>query len=35
MALQASDIAAGVLFAISQPPHVTIAQLVIMPSNRY
>jgi 3-hydroxy acid dehydrogenase/malonic semialdehyde reductase len=35
MALEADDIAAGVLFAISQPPHVTVAQLVIMPTNRY
>ena len=35
MALQPDDIAAGVLFAINQPPQVTIAQLVIMPSNRY
>jgi len=35
MALQPGDIAAGVLFAINQPPHVTIAQIVIMPANRY
>ena len=35
MALQAEDIAAGVLFAINQPPHVMVAQLVILPSNRY
>jgi 3-hydroxy acid dehydrogenase / malonic semialdehyde reductase len=35
MALEADDIAAGVLFAINQPPHVTIAQLTILPSNRY
>lgn len=35
MALQPDDIAAGVLFAISQPAHVTVAQIVIMPSNRY
>jgi 3-hydroxy acid dehydrogenase / malonic semialdehyde reductase len=35
MALQPSDVAAGVLFAINQPPHVTVAQLVMMPSNRY
>jgi len=35
MALQAEDIAAGVLFAARQPPHVTIAQLMIMPSNRF
>jgi 3-hydroxy acid dehydrogenase/malonic semialdehyde reductase len=35
MALQAEDIAAGVLFAANQAPHVTVAQLVIMPSNRF
>ena len=35
MALQPEDIAAGVLFAMNQPPHVTVAQLVIMPTNRY
>jgi 3-hydroxy acid dehydrogenase/malonic semialdehyde reductase len=35
MALKPDDVAAGLLFAINQPPHVTIAQLVIMPSNRY
>jgi len=35
MALQPDDIAAGVLFAINQPAHVTVAQIVIMPSNRY
>ena len=35
MALQPDDIAAGVLFAINQPRQVTIAQMVILPSNRY
>ena len=35
MALQTKDIAAGVLFAVRQPSHVTIAHLVIMPSNRF
>jgi 3-hydroxy acid dehydrogenase/malonic semialdehyde reductase len=35
MALQPEDIAASVLFAVHQPPHVTIAQLVVIPSNRY
>src|SRR5215470_10463043 len=35
MALEADDIAAGVLYAINQPPHVTVAELVILPSNRF
>jgi NADP-dependent 3-hydroxy acid dehydrogenase YdfG len=35
IALQAEDIAESVLFAVRQPPHVTIAQLLILPSNRY
>ena len=35
MALQPEDIASAVLFAAHQPPHVTMAQLVILPSNRY
>jgi NADP-dependent 3-hydroxy acid dehydrogenase YdfG len=35
MALQAEDIAESVLFAARQPPHVTVAQLLILPSNRY
>jgi NADP-dependent 3-hydroxy acid dehydrogenase YdfG len=33
--LQPEDIAASVLFAVRQPPHVTIAQLVVIPSNRF
>jgi 3-hydroxy acid dehydrogenase/malonic semialdehyde reductase len=35
MALKPEDIAAGVLYAVSQPPHVTVAQLTILPTNRY
>jgi 3-hydroxy acid dehydrogenase / malonic semialdehyde reductase len=35
MALKPEDIAAGVLYALSQPPHVTVAQLTILPTNRY
>jgi NADP-dependent 3-hydroxy acid dehydrogenase YdfG len=35
MALEADDIAAGVLYAIDQPPRVTVAQLTILPSNRF
>jgi 3-hydroxy acid dehydrogenase/malonic semialdehyde reductase len=35
MALRPEDVAASVLFAVRQPSHVTIAQLVIIPSNRY
>lgn len=35
MALKPEDIAAGVLYAVSQPPHVTVAHLTILPTNRY
>jgi NADP-dependent 3-hydroxy acid dehydrogenase YdfG len=35
MALQAEEIAESVLFAARQPPRVTVAQLLILPSNRY
>ncbi len=35
MALNPEDIAAGVLYAVTQPPHVTVAQLTILPTNRY
>jgi NADP-dependent 3-hydroxy acid dehydrogenase YdfG len=35
MALQPEDIAASVLFAVKQPSHVTVAQVVVIPSNRY
>ena len=32
--LEAEDIARCVLFALSQPPHVTLSQMVVMPSAR-
>ena len=35
MALKPEDIAAGVLYAVNQPPHVTVAHLTILPTNRY
>ena len=35
MAVQPEDIAAGVIYAIHQPPHVTVAEIAIMPTNRY
>jgi NADP-dependent 3-hydroxy acid dehydrogenase YdfG len=35
VALDAEDVAASVLFAARQPPHVTIAQILVLPSNRY
>jgi 3-hydroxy acid dehydrogenase / malonic semialdehyde reductase len=35
MALDPSDIARSIVFAIDQPPHVQIAELMILPVNRY
>lgn len=35
MALTAEDVAASVLFAVRQPPHVTVAQILVIPSNRF
>jgi 3-hydroxy acid dehydrogenase/malonic semialdehyde reductase len=35
MALEPEDVAAAVLFALRQPAHVMIAQLIILPTNRY
>jgi 3-hydroxy acid dehydrogenase/malonic semialdehyde reductase len=35
IALQPADIARSVLFALSQPPHVQIAQMFILPINRW
>ncbi|MFO0995918.1 MAG: SDR family oxidoreductase [Alphaproteobacteria bacterium] len=35
MALKPEDIAAAVLYAINQPPHVTVAHMTILPTNRY
>ena len=33
--LQPEDVASSVLFAVQQPQHVTIAQVLVIPSNRY
>jgi NADP-dependent 3-hydroxy acid dehydrogenase YdfG len=35
MALEADDIARAIMFALDAPPHVAVAQLVILPSNRW
>jgi NADP-dependent 3-hydroxy acid dehydrogenase YdfG len=35
MALDPEDVARSVSFALSQPPHVQIAQLYILPVNRW
>jgi short-subunit dehydrogenase len=35
MALDPSDIARSVIFALSQPPEVQVAQVVILPTNRW
>lgn len=35
IALEPADVARSVLFALSQPPHVQIAQLFILPVNRW
>jgi 3-hydroxy acid dehydrogenase/malonic semialdehyde reductase len=35
MALEPEDVAAAALFALHQPAHAMIAQLVILPTNRY
>ena len=35
MALEPSDVAACILFALNQPPHVQIAELMVLPVNRY
>lgn len=35
MALEAGDVAGCVMFALQQPAHVQIAQLVILPTNRW
>jgi 3-hydroxy acid dehydrogenase/malonic semialdehyde reductase len=35
MAMAPEDIARSIMFAISEPPHVQIAQIVILPVNRY
>jgi len=35
MALDPSDVARSVMFALNQPPHVQIAQIVVLPVNRW
>jgi 3-hydroxy acid dehydrogenase/malonic semialdehyde reductase len=35
MALDPADIARSIVFAIDQPPHVQIAEMMILPVNRY
>jgi 3-hydroxy acid dehydrogenase/malonic semialdehyde reductase len=35
MALEPADVAACILFALNQPPHVQIAELMVLPVNRY
>jgi 3-hydroxy acid dehydrogenase/malonic semialdehyde reductase len=35
MALDPSDVARSIVFAIDQPPHVQIAEMMILPVNRY
>jgi 3-hydroxy acid dehydrogenase/malonic semialdehyde reductase len=35
MALDPTDIARSILFALDQPPHVQIAEMMILPVNRY
>jgi 3-hydroxy acid dehydrogenase / malonic semialdehyde reductase len=35
MALDPTDIARSIVFALDQPPHVQIAEMMILPVNRY
>jgi NADP-dependent 3-hydroxy acid dehydrogenase YdfG len=35
MALDPKDVARTVIFALSQPPEVQIAQIVVLPVNRW
>jgi 3-hydroxy acid dehydrogenase / malonic semialdehyde reductase len=35
MALDPVDIARSIVFALDQPPHVQIAEMMILPVNRY
>jgi 3-hydroxy acid dehydrogenase/malonic semialdehyde reductase len=35
MALEPEDIARSILFALSQPRHVQVAQMVVLPVNRW
>lgn len=35
MALEPADVAACILFALNQPPHVQVAEMMVLPVNRY
>jgi 3-hydroxy acid dehydrogenase / malonic semialdehyde reductase len=35
LALEPEDIARSIMFALSQPPHVQVAQMVVLPINRW
>ena len=35
LALDPADIARSIVFALDQPPHVQIAEMMILPVNRY
>jgi 3-hydroxy acid dehydrogenase/malonic semialdehyde reductase len=35
LALDPADVARSILFALDQPPHVQIAEMMILPVNRY
>jgi 3-hydroxy acid dehydrogenase/malonic semialdehyde reductase len=35
MALEPSDVASCIMFAVDQPPHVQIAEIMVLPVNRY
>ena len=35
MALEPEDVARTIIFALDQPPHVQIAEIMVLPVNRY
>ena len=35
MALERDDVARTIIFALDQPPHVQIAEIVVLPVNRF
>ena len=35
MALEPEDVARTIIFALDQPPHVQIAEITVLPVNRY
>jgi NADP-dependent 3-hydroxy acid dehydrogenase YdfG len=35
VALEPNDVAAAILFALDAPPHVVLAQITILPINRW